>query len=404
MTEQGFKNACAAQRQELADKRRGRVGRYIRMCDVCKGEQVPAEVEFTALDALLGEVENKEDVMGKRRDVGTCEQCQGKERPLYLHAGKMCCASCKNMRTVAKNNPETVVVALKEFHGDGYFAGGDLWTTEQIEELVRSQSSLHIIIDYLHPEEGGKTAEPESFLELVNNAQQIVQGLDMAYETERALREKTWVLADAVALAGMDTGAVPVAEYINGLDCAYEIEARRVAILVNQMDIIRQTLGLAEGVSRGETVGKARGAADDLEEAVAALGEIGAAVGMDGESYADIIDAVAVLSSNLQRHKNNNQDLHTSNGLLQDLLDEKTKEIAFFERQLKTTAVVEPFEMDSAVLPFPVMSIDSFDRLHDLLWLLKGMVITGNANGPGQQHVNALDEVVGKSAVLGEAA
>lgn len=48
--------------------------------------------------------------------TGKCHAC-GKTKNLIAHLGKRVCSACMPVRIAAKNNPEVVVAALREFGG-----------------------------------------------------------------------------------------------------------------------------------------------------------------------------------------------------------------------------------------------------------------------------------------------
>lgn len=79
---------------------------YYLVCEQCLGKFIPDEVIFKKLeDMTLAIKENK-----------TCEQC-GIVKPVILNHGKDCCSVCATMRGSVKLRPESVVDAIREFHG-----------------------------------------------------------------------------------------------------------------------------------------------------------------------------------------------------------------------------------------------------------------------------------------------
>lgn len=104
-TEKGFIESCRHFRGLFAR----RAERRFEYCAICQGE-IPANVTFIQISAQQQEI-----IMSKQKRIeGKCESCLA-EKNTVLHYGKQVCSVCMAMRGVARNNPDAVIAALKEF-------------------------------------------------------------------------------------------------------------------------------------------------------------------------------------------------------------------------------------------------------------------------------------------------
>lgn len=95
-------------------------------CSICMGDYIPDNVTFIDIpqgveitcDLRIPEFKKPltevKEMAGRRYTAGNCECC-GKKRNLTSHHGKAVCSSCINFRISAKNSPELVIDALREF-------------------------------------------------------------------------------------------------------------------------------------------------------------------------------------------------------------------------------------------------------------------------------------------------
>lgn len=107
MTREGFARACAAARGRH-DARKMPFGEY---CGVCRGKDVPAEIEFIELEQLKGEV------MTEIRKRGRCSVC-GKAKSVLERGGALVCSMCENLRSSIRQGPEVVLAQLRELAPD----------------------------------------------------------------------------------------------------------------------------------------------------------------------------------------------------------------------------------------------------------------------------------------------
>lgn len=95
-------------------------------CSICMGDYIPDNVTFIdipqgveitcglRIPEIKKPLTEEKEMAGRRYTAGNCECC-GKKRNLTSHHGKTVCSSCINFRISAKNSPELVIDALKEF-------------------------------------------------------------------------------------------------------------------------------------------------------------------------------------------------------------------------------------------------------------------------------------------------
>ncbi len=111
MTRSTFERMCNGQRDGL--KKQGNfAGKRSRKtwCEVCRGKQIPAEVEFIEVELI-----KMEGSMGKE----ICEQCGAKVEKLYSSSGKKTCSSCQKLRQYVKARPEVAEAVLGKVQGTG---------------------------------------------------------------------------------------------------------------------------------------------------------------------------------------------------------------------------------------------------------------------------------------------
>jgi regulator of replication initiation timing len=91
--------------QELCVTKHENPGSYCAL--VCKGEMVPAELEFITLEM--------EEPMTPRKKAH-CDICRKPDAQTAIIDGKNCCSTCEPLRRNARMRPEIMISQLQEFH------------------------------------------------------------------------------------------------------------------------------------------------------------------------------------------------------------------------------------------------------------------------------------------------
>lgn len=287
-------------------------------------------------------------------DLVECEWCGKEASRLVPSIGLNVCPSCQNMRIAANNRPELTIKALEELSpgalkgrgGSGrqvvladvaaamgvgvehvledvrgldmaYDAERDraAWL-DRLADWIQVPESVGLIeyvqaLDMAYDVEFGYAENvsewADSFGVDLETFSQFLQGLSMAYDTERSMVAELEAaqevsggyIDDARALLGVGD-MVGLREHLEALDHAYDFERVRVVNLEQELDTMRkavETYTAAQGMEYG------------------CLLEIAAHLGLTEEvPVSELVEAVATLAGVADKYQRNCDDLTRANG------------------------------------------------------------------------------------------
>jgi len=202
-TKTGFLAACA-KFQAYDCRIHARKDKYHNdYCRICQGE-IPANVTFINLAEKI-----KEHTMGKEKRFQTiCYSCN-LEKTCSNHYGKPVCSSCMPLRIAAKNYPERLELAMRDF-------GHKLPTTVPVEASPCVEDYVHINqYDTVRAERDNLQVESEKLRDDLADQDKVIEllknqirasadtPLSLVAADKAVLSDLAWTMAE-----GLLTGAI----------------------------------------------------------------------------------------------------------------------------------------------------------------------------------------------------
>lgn len=118
MTAAGFAAACGHHRRNMVSWTHGhhRADARPNYCSVCKGKNIPAELEIVTIEQMLDSPNKGGDMAGIVKH-GPCASC-GKTKNTTSCSGDHICSSCAALYGAINNRPKTVLKAIKKLKPD----------------------------------------------------------------------------------------------------------------------------------------------------------------------------------------------------------------------------------------------------------------------------------------------
>lgn len=160
MTESAFKVSCKKFQVNAAHY----TAPYSDYCQICKGHEIPAEIEFIDLRKMT-----EEKTMPKAEN-GKCDLCGNKKTVRHVRE-KSCCATCEHIWRAVNINIELIITAINAAHGDDYLRkrfGSDADVVADNREYIAELEQKNIAISKHNSE---LLSEIEEKTELIGNLQ-----------------------------------------------------------------------------------------------------------------------------------------------------------------------------------------------------------------------------------------